>query len=195
MALDREKFFREPFNDLSQKNPLRKLRESDRILLVSLLGVYLHTPKSDQVTDFLEDVGDIAATAAALGKRLESKVFGGTLAQSFTPFLQNFSFLPSALAVFSGQLGGLVENVFGKPGQKAKMMKNQFLIMASELVRQKTGKHHDEHLAELLQSVANSNVDEDISGDAIRKKREHLKRVYPLIYQNEIRRVKRLLSR
>jgi len=68
-------------------------------------------------------------------------------------------------------------HVAGKQGQKHKTSANQNLIMASELVRLKTGEPHDEHLAELLQAIspdAESGPDADISGDSIKKKRDLL---------------------
>ena len=80
----------------------------------------------------------------------------------------------------------LLDNLVGKRGHKEKVQKNTFLIMASEFVRVKTGNYYDEHLAELLQTLPriDLNQQEDISGDSIRKKREHLKKVYPVIYAN-----------
>jgi hypothetical protein len=56
------------------------------------------------------------------------------------------------------------------------------LITASEVVRLHTGQHYDEHLAELFQAVAMRPVSTDLSGDAIRKKREYLKTHYPELY-------------
>jgi hypothetical protein len=54
--------------------------------------------------------------------------------------------------------------------------------MASEFVRCRTGKHYDEHLAELFQAINNDSDLKDFSGDAIRRKREHFKKAYPLLY-------------
>jgi hypothetical protein len=143
------------------------------------------------IFDDFEEIAEITAQAGALGRSIQAKMFAGPRAPALAPFLHKFQHLPTELAYFSNVIGALIETLAGKRGHKAKIAKNQHLIEASEFVRQKTGKYYDEHVAELLQTIPRLNVDveEDISGDAIRKKREHLKRTYPLIYRNVVDRV------
>lgn len=69
--------------------------------------------------------------------------------------------------------------------------------MASEFVRLKLGKHFDEHLAELVQAIPGKrdSISEDISGDAIRKKRIYLKRRYPELHTEALRRAESAASK
>jgi hypothetical protein len=191
MAFDYAKFVRKSFDNVGPKNPLRELDDSDKHLLVSLLFVHAKSPKDDQATAPLEEVAAIAAEAGALAKKLESSVFGGSLAPILASILGGTEDLPARLKDFSNRMGSVLEQAVGKRGQKHKVLNNQFLIMASELVRLRTGKHHDEHLADLLQTLPPRAelIGEDVSGDSIRKKREHLKRAYPVAYALAVKRV------
>ncbi len=76
----------------------------------------------------------------------------------------------------------------GKRGHKRQMFAGQFLIEASEFVRLKTGQHYDEHLAELFQAIGTRSINEDLSGDAIRKKREYFDKWYPRLYKSVLKR-------
>ncbi len=192
MPFDYEKVVRKAFDHLGPRNPLKKLRDSDKRVLVALLDMYMRTP--DEFFNPLEEAADIVAEAGALGRRIQSDVLRGQLTQLLAPFparlLGSAQDLAARLEDFSQKLGILLDNIAGKRGHKRKMGRNQFLIMASEFVSVKTGKHHDEHLAELIQAVSpQSGFDDekciskkDISGDSIRKKREHLKEIYPHMY-------------
>ena len=72
--------------------------------------------------------------------------------------------------------------LLGKPGHKGRNIKSKFLIIASEFVRLKLGDYFDEHLAELYEAVTAPPFKEELSGDAIRKKRKYLKTNYPGLY-------------
>jgi hypothetical protein len=74
----------------------------------------------------------------------------------------------------------------GKPGHKHKSFPNQLIVAASEFVRCKTGSYNDEHLAELFQPIAND-VSDDLSGDAIRKRRDQMETTYPDLYAAALR--------
>ena len=187
MSIDYEKVVKESFENVGPRNPLKKLGDSDKRFLVALLDVYRSAPDLDLAFLHYEKAASIASEAEALGRSIRSVVFEGDLAQVLEPFVGSFQDLPARLDSFSLRLRTLVDNTVGKRGHKGKVQKNTFLIMASEFVRLKTGNHSDEHLAELLQTVdprIDLNQHEDISGDSIRKKREYLKKVYPLIYAN-----------
>src|SRR5208283_3047648 len=97
------------------------------------------------------------------------------------------------LHAFASRLGGVL-GLFGKAGHKERVMNNQILIMASEFVRLRTGKHYDEHLAELFQAISMDSNLKDFSGDAIRKKREHFKKTYPLFYRRTMNQLLRRRS-
>ena len=103
--------------------------------------------------------------------------------------------LPRRLGAFAGLLGGFVRLFVGKPGHEEKVMHNRSLILASEYVRCRTGKYYDEHLAELFQAINNDSDLKDFSGDAIRRKREHFKKAYPLLYASVATKASKLASR
>ena len=196
MAIDYAKVVREAFEEVGARNPLKKLDDLDKRLLVSFLYIYRAPIRLDKAYKHFEECADIAAEAGELGRRIRSVVLGGQLAQ-----ILNFGTiqdLPARLENFSIQLGSFLDKVAGKRGHKSKVAKSRFLITASELVRLKTGKHYDEHLAELLQAVGPRVSLEklaDISGDSIRKKREHLKKTYPLVYAHIVTEVRNLSTR
>lgn len=104
--------------------------------------------------------------------------------------LGEFQDLPPRLEAFGILFGELLNRVVGKSGQKNKLAKNEFLVMASEFVLLKTNRYNDEHLAELIQALSDEADLSDFSGDAIHKKREHMKRIYPLVYASLSNRVR-----
>jgi hypothetical protein len=138
-------------------------------------------PKGRSTNGFLEKEAKLVADAAKLGSKLESEVFHGPNSDVLLPFISSFSDLPGQLAEFSKVVGGMLE-LFGKRGHHEGNLYGFFLIVASEFVRLKTGQHYDEHLADLYQAVSERSVTEDLSGDAIRKRREYLKKCYPDLY-------------
>ena len=182
MAFDYDKYVNESFKQLGPKNPLRSLSASDRRVLTSVIDVYLHvTPKDvyNRVYEQWETAAEIAEEAAKLGRRIKTSLFEGQLAEELGPLLRGARQLPAFLEAFSIFRGQIVDNSVGKRGHKGKIARNNFLVAASELVLCWTGKHHDEHLAELIQVIGADRDDlTDISGDSIRKKREHLKKTY-----------------
>jgi hypothetical protein len=136
-------------------------------------------------------MGQYVQNAAKLGARLKSQIFGGTTSsQALVPFAAGFEDLPLRLIVFSKTLGEAL-NSFRKPGHKDKVLATQGLIQASEFVFLKTGQHSDEHLAELFQAIGKRSAAEDLSGDAIRKKRKYLSERYPILYAQALKSVRR----
>ena len=171
-------------------NPLNKLNEEDRKLLFSLLKLYARTRagKSRSDDDPLDKVAAVVVEAGVFGAKLESEVFRGLFSEELRSFIVGFEDLPQRLIDFSNQLGTVLE-LFGKRGHKGEYFATQWLIMASEFVRLKTGRHHDEHLAELFQSVGNPSLAKDLSGDAIRKKRNYVMKHYPHLYDQTLKMV------
>ena len=177
------------FRHIAASNPLRKLSEPDRKLLYSMLKVYAAVTTQDgkrrskggSKDGLLEKEAKLVADAAKLGSKLESEVFQGPNSDVLFPYISSFSDLPRQLTEFSKVVGGMLD-LFGKRGHKEGNLYGFFLIVASEFVRLKTGQHYDEHLAELYQAVSERSLTEDLSGDAIRKRREYLKKNYPDLY-------------
>src|ERR1039458_1069850 len=73
-------------------------------------------------------------------------------------------------------------------GHKDEVLATQRLIQASEFVRLKTRRYNDEHLAGVFQIITKRPISDDFSGAAIRKKRLYLKKHYPVLYANALRR-------
>lgn len=189
-------FAAKAFQEIHPNNPRNKLNDSDRKILWALLMAYAHasrTKHGGKAKAFFEEWDSMSKTvadAAKLGARLKSQIFGGTTSsQALVPFAAGFEDLPMRLIVFSKTLGEALDS-FGKPGHKDKVLVTQG-IQASEFVYLKTGQHYDEHLAELFQAIGKRSAAEDLSRDAIRKKRERLKEHYPVLYANAVKRAKR----
>jgi len=182
------------FQEIHPNNPLNKLNDSDRKALWALLMVYGSSStlrrKRGAANDPVERLSRIMADAAKLGAELKSDVFGGPFSEPLRPFTAGFEDIPLRLVGFSKRLGKVLD-LLGKRGHKAKIHTAQSLVQASEFVRLKTGQHYDEHLAELFQAIGKRSAAEDLTGDAIRKKREYLKKHYPLPYAAALRWAKR----
>ncbi len=173
------------FSHIALDNPLKGLSAPDRKLLYSMLKVYAAvtkpTRKGRSEEDPLESVAKLINAAAKLGAALDSDVFHGPISDVLHPYTSSFSDLPGRLADFSKELSGKLD-LIGKSGHKEGNLYGFFLIVASEFVRVKTGQYYDEHLAELYQAISERSLSEDLSGDAIRKRRKYLKKHYPDLY-------------
>jgi len=137
----------------------------------------------------LEEEAKLVADAAKLASKLESEVFHGPNSDVLLPYISSFSGLPGQLAEFSKVVGGMLD-LLGKRGHKEGNIYGFLLIVASEFVRLKTGQHYDEHLADLYQAISERPPTEDLSGDAIRKRRQYLKKCYPDLYSWMLERAK-----
>ncbi len=187
------------FKHIGPRNPLRELDGTDRTLLFSLLFLYRSDramPHRSIAVEAAEEMSKIAADSAVLAQRIRSVMIEGKFALPLDPFLPGLQGLPSQLERFGKRLDILMTSMAGKKGHKQKTTVNRFLVMASELVRLRTGDHHDEHLAELLQAInPDAEPDMDHSGDAIRKKRHYLQNAYPTIYSHAIRQLGSLAAK
>jgi hypothetical protein len=184
------------FQSVYSSNPLSGLNISDRTYLWSLLVAFAYgseTRHGERANAFLEEwesMSKTVADAAKLGARLKSQIFGGTSSEALRPFTAGFEDLPMRLIGFSKALGEVLNSV-GKPGHKDEVLATQWLTQASEFVRWKTSRYNDEHLAEVFQVIAKRPISDDFSGAAIRKKRLYLKKHYPVLYANALKRAKR----
>jgi hypothetical protein len=173
------------FQNIAADNPLCRLSEPDRKLLYSMLKVYAAVTTKDgkrrSKDGLLEKEAKLVADAAKLGSKLESEVFHGPNSDVLLPYISSFSYLPERITEFSKVVGGILD-LFGKRGHKEGNLNGFFLIVASEFVRLKTSQHYDEHLAELYQAISERSLTVDLSGDAIRKRREYLRKCYPDLY-------------
>jgi hypothetical protein len=166
------------FEYTGPKNPLRCLNPEEKIVLVSLLTIYVAA--STKEDDGFEQVSATARQASALATKIRQ--LRGTFGQALGDVLGDFDDLAMRLMAFSICLGGFCDHFLGKPGHQGKLSKNEVLLMASEFIRYKTNRYNDEHLAEIIQAVNDKSDVPDFSGDAIHKKRLYLKRNYPLRY-------------
>jgi hypothetical protein len=170
---------RSVFEYTGPRNPLRSLNPEDKAVLVSLLTVYLAA--SVQGDDGFEQVAATARQASVLATKIHQSR-GTYLVQALRDVLGDVEELAMRLVGFSIRFGWLRDRFLGKQGQQGKLSKNEFLLMASEFIRYKTKRYNDEHLAELIQALKDKSDVSDFSGDAIHKKRQYLKRAYPLRY-------------
>jgi hypothetical protein len=198
MAFD-AKFVREAFENTGPRNPLRKLAEEERMYIVASLVMYkTKLPKTSM--DPWEQTTKTATDAATLAKKI-SEVLKATHLEPLKDLeplksrLGAFEELPGRLRTFAVVVGGLLRHLSGKPGHQQKVLHNQSLVMASQFVRCRTGKYYDEHLAELFQAINNDSELRDFSGDAIRRKREHFEKTYPLLYAYVATKASKLASR
>jgi hypothetical protein len=193
------------FQSVYRNNPLHKLDVSDRTFLWSLLFLYSYETEEpgEKADDFFEEwesMSQTVADAAKLGERLKSQIFGGPSAGALRGFTVGFEDLPRRLAGFSRRLGRALDAI-GKRGRKREVLTIQRLVEASEFVRLKTRHYNDEHLAGLFNLIErprerkrrgkNLSKPKELSGAAISKKRLYLKKHYPLVYANILRRVRR----
>jgi hypothetical protein len=194
MVADLVSLTAQAFRHIAANNPLWKLSEPDQRLLYSMLKVYAGVTTQDgkerSDNDSLERVAKLAREAAKFGAKLESEVFQGPYSDVILPFTSSFNDLPKRLAEFSKLVSAMLDQ-FGKPGHKDGNLTKQLLIHASEFVRMKTGQHYDEHLAELYQAISERPLTADLSGDAIRKKREYLKEFYPVLFSQVLERARK----
>jgi hypothetical protein len=137
----------------------------------------------------LEKISRVLADSAKLGAELKSEVFGGPFSQALRPFTAGFEDIPPRLIGFSERLASALD-LFGKSGHKAKNLATQSLIEASEFVRLKTGENYDVHLAELLQATGNRSLEEELSAEAIGKKRKYLEKHFPALYLASLNRAR-----
>lgn len=172
------------FASTSPKSPLKLLAESDRRYVWSFLLMYEVMSKSKGLEP-ADQLGKLLADTEKLAERLQSELFEGEYAESLVSFTAGFEDLPLRLAAFSSRLGKALDSG-GKRGHKGKTSANQILVEVSEFVRMRIGQHYDEDLAELFQAVASGirPMSEDMSGDAIRKKREYMAKSYPVLFAN-----------
>jgi hypothetical protein len=186
------------FDNLGPNNPLKWLTSYDKRLLTSFLGAFLvggtrKGPRgSDDPFEELEEASRVGAEAAQLAEKIQRTVFEGNVAKSLGPLLGPTD-LPALLREFSKHISEMFETFVGKAGHKRKVTRTRILVLASELVRRRTGNYNDEHLAELLQAVAGETGHaDDYSGDMIRKRREYLDKHYNFLYVHVLLRLNAL---
>lgn len=130
----------------------------------------------------MERLAKAVSDAAKWGATLESEVFQGSFAEDLRPLTEGYESLPKELIDFSSQLGGMLD-LLGKPGHKEEYFATQLLTWASEFVWLKAGYYYDEPLSDLFQQIeGSSTLSDELSGEAIRKKRDYLKKHYPHLY-------------
>jgi len=177
------------FTALRTDNPLLRLGSEDREFLWAILTT-ASIPKDayDANRDPVELAHRAAVDARKLADQLECDLFRGPLQDSLQAFIAKFRDLPAALRELACVSHTI--SVVGKLGQKGKAGLNQLLVMASELVRLRTGHYYDEHLMELWQGIRDPNLTkEELTADTIRKTRSRLQNDYPDLYRAAVARV------
>ena len=196
-VLDKQEFlsrYRKKYEvDLARNNPLRRLDDRELIAVFACLTMYLSD--KEQHIEFsatsLKETRMISEEAALLGERISRLMWKSKPWDQFR-FLKIHRILPPLLSTFSKSLSGFVD-LFAKKASDNDTGRD-FLICASLILRSSTGSFHDEHLAEVIQLLPRPKVQpyapgrpvsarSELSGDAIRKKRDRLRRSYPQRYK------------
>lgn len=163
------------------------------MFLFVLLKVYEEARQeggSDPYLERMERVAKVAAEAAAFGAKLKSEVFQGPFADYMTPYTSMYRELPKQLAAFSMEYGFYMRR-FGKSGHKAKILADYFLVEVTEFVRLKTGQYCYDKIGVLLNAIGKYADAERPSGEAIRKKRQAMKKHYRHLYDYALTSAKR----
>src|SRR6266566_9406712 len=113
-----EKVVKKSFENLGPRNPLKKLSNSDKRLLVAFLYVYLLMLRPHLAFLQFEKAAGIASEAESLGRSIRSVVFEGRTGQILAPFIGSFQDLPARLESFSISLRTVLDNLVGKRGHK-----------------------------------------------------------------------------
>jgi hypothetical protein len=71
MPSDYTPFVRKVFEDTGPDNPLRKLSDYEKCVVVALVHVHLIADNTDKATETLDEIAAIAAEAADLAKKSE----------------------------------------------------------------------------------------------------------------------------
>jgi hypothetical protein len=176
------------FRDFYTDSPLLQLQLHDRVYLVSLLKVFEVATTSKNVPPFsasLEGAHQIADQARTLASGMKANE-GLRNLERLDPFLHlRFASIADDLDAFASFVTTVL-GALGKVGHKHHAFPNTLIVAASEFVRLHTGSYNDEHLVELFQRFR-VDATEKFSGDAIRKRREQMKRYYPKLYDEALR--------
>jgi hypothetical protein len=183
------------FENIGNNNPLRQLNPNDRRWLWAVLSVYQAMTQAGAERSFFDELEDLSQTARRAMK-LASSIEISTSQGKFATIVRDlaaahppcFYLLPLLLKEYAKLIEHHLDSL-GKAGHKFKTERNKYVVAASEFVNLKTGAHNDEHLADLLQQIGATEGEEgieDTSGDAIRKKRQQLKKEYPAMYEETL---------
>lgn len=170
---------------LRPTNVILRMREKDRRVLWVLCHMYRKERTGrDSVDKFqaLDDAEKLASRAGKLAVNMDDVIFRGPAKEALGELPPVFNGLPALLRAFDEIVRRKLE-VFGKPGFKWERGMAAELTRISEFVKETTGSYSDEHLAEYLQQFDEDGSDSDLSGDAILKHRNRLKKECPEAYE------------
>jgi len=171
------------FPNVGPKNILRSLERDEKVQLLTIIKWYVRlrdepSPEIgviERLSRWADDAEKLAwkmkDDLAALAKMLDNEELG-----------DSFNNRMSELADFAMWLKGLTQSG-GKPGHKRRVLSKIPLVSISEFIRMKVGSYRDEDFAELMQGQSELSLDEELSGDAIRKIRHRIQKEYPYLYQ------------
>lgn len=170
------------FSNVGPKNILRSLDRDCKVQLLAIIKWYVRLrddpPPEIEVMERLSRLandaeklaGKMKNDLAALAKMLDDEDLG-----------DSFNNRISELGDFAMWLKGLTWSG-GKSGHKRRVLSKIPLVSISEFICMKVGSYRDEDFAELMQGQSDLSLDEELSGDAIRKTRHRLQKEYPYLY-------------
>lgn len=175
-----EEIIAREFAHIHPHNPISSISLRDKIWLLALISAYELVRDDKTYMRLEEEITKLASDAKKMADRFEEA--GSNHSVLYLLAYQNdcreLAARLRSFATISDWLDDL-----GKPGHKQKTSAATSLVCCSEFICLRTGSFQDEHFAELLQGRGVSLASRDLSGDAIRKKREHLRKRYPSTYE------------
>lgn len=178
------------FDGLHRDNPLRNLTYGDQKSVWVFLMVFAELTENPD-NKMLREINKLShsvsiATKAATSIEKQLRTDHG---KALNRRLMTGAGLAVHLKFFAKQVGGPLDRL-GKTGLKIqRAIADHYLISASELVFLRTGGWYYEFLGDLLRALRPEA--RELSGEAIRRRRERFKRAHPEFHQAIVRRISR----
>ena len=197
--------FKRFFEHLSSSNPLSLLTPKEQWAIFAVLlsyGLLSESTLTKARLTHIEKSYRVLDQAISLAEVLESTIFaqGLPLPWEITR-LSAHSELNVLLREFAFDLQLVLRSVGRRRSDFNPATSAGLLVLVSETVKRLTGGYNDEHVAELfqvlpVQMTTSDTCDlKDLSGDAIRKRRNRFMRDYPLEYWRLLRLVPGIIGR
>ena len=192
--------FKKYFEHLSPSNPLSSLAPEEQWAIFAILLMYgrlSESPDTKATLEKLEKSYQILDQVTSLADSLDSAI----VAEIFPlDRLLGEWRLSTHLRKFASTLHLGLRLMAKRRSQFNPITGADLLVLASEIVERLTGGYADEHVAELFQvmpvQVADPDTSalKDLSGDAIRKRRNRFIRDYPREYRRALRQTSRFVE-
>jgi hypothetical protein len=170
------------FEQLGAANRLLTLSREDREFVWANLKMwadYREPIKSQH--EPVSKPHDIVKLSRKLADAVEGHLFAAPLKGIYGEPLEAFIELPRVLRLFARQINRY-EKLVGKSGYPPPSTATMCLVLASELVKHSLGSYVDEDVAELAQLFDPKTERPTVSGEAIKKRRDRLRKDFPELH-------------